>query len=72
MVNNCPSCTVMAGGIIVVLICLFCYYGLGALLFAVTALILAFGISYHKRINACVEAEKIKKLWDRPQATKYC
>ena len=47
MVNNCPYCTVMALGVVFVTSMTGLYFGIGALLFVLTVIVLMLGIMFH-------------------------
>ena len=47
MVNNCPFCTVMALGVIIVTCITGGYFGFGAMMMVLTVIVLMLGIMFH-------------------------
>jgi len=47
MVNKCPYCTVMALGVVGITVATYLYYGIGAVMFLWSAIVLVVGIAFH-------------------------
>lgn len=58
MVNKCPYCTLMTVGVVGIIFATYLYYGLGAVMFLLSAIAMVIGIALHAILRIRKEEEE--------------